>query len=218
MDPYDCKRRSHLMAGLLGGWITVLCMYGQTQEPANDLWTPDSMGGWSIWTSDSPNPALSHAALEWQQFFNTATRHSLPIIGSSNLGSDMLWISPDSVLPKQFLEAPQSTEKLGEEDYQWQSTDQGILSRGGGPRGMIYGVYDWVEEILGVRFLTPDHTHVPAWDPQRSFLPSSRTYHPPLRFRWSYFGEIGEVIFLRPVCAPIRSRRRHATEARHPSN
>ena len=180
------------MAGLLGGWITVLCLYGQTQEPAKDSWTPDSMSGWSIWTSDSPNPALSHAALEWQQFFNTATKHSLPILGSSNLGSDMLWISSDSVPPKQFLEPPQKTENLGEEDYQWQSTDQGILIRGGGPRGLIYGVYDWVEEILGVRFLTPDHTHVPAWDPQASFLPSSRTYHPPLRFRWSYFGEIGE--------------------------
>ena len=32
------------------------------------------------------------------------------------------------------------------------------------PRGTLYGVYTFLENYLGVRFLTPDHTHVPKVD------------------------------------------------------
>ena len=59
-----------------------------------------------------------------------------------------------------------------------------IAIAGGRPRGTLYGVYTFLEDYLGVRFLTADHTHVPAVGNWRKVGPLDRFYHPPLSFRW----------------------------------
>ena len=53
------------------------------------------------------------------------------------------------------------------------------------PRGTEYGVYDFLEQELGVRFLAPEVTHVP----QRSTLRidvDARCYDPPFEYRAHY--------------------------------
>jgi len=53
-------------------------------------------------------------------------------------------------------------------------------------------VYTFLEDYVGVRFLTRDHTYVPAIGTWRVVGPLDRFYHPPLRFRWSYYGETNQ--------------------------
>lgn len=42
------------------------------------------------------------------------------------------------------------------------SSEQGIGIRGGSARGLLYGVYSLLEDVLGVRFFTADVTHIPV--------------------------------------------------------
>ncbi len=192
MIPNDSFLRLNPVMGMLLTWTVGVHLWGQAPQPMQDSWTLDSMKDWSIWMSDPTDPAQAHAAEEWQQFFKEATGQSLTMDQSSSLESHALWISDDPGLSPQILSNPNQNEPLGAEDYHWMAHQRGLFIQGGGPRGLIYGVYDWLEMVLGVRFLTPDHTHVPAWESHKRFHPDSRLYRPPLRFRWSYFGEISE--------------------------
>lgn len=57
------------------------------------------------------------------------------------------------------------------EDIDWHALgDEGVVLRrrgdrlvlaGASPRGTLYAVYEWLEQHLGVRWLTPDCTHIP---------------------------------------------------------
>ena len=64
-----------------------------------------------------------------------------------------------------------------------------LRGAGGRPRGTLYGVYTFLEDYLGIRFLTADHTHVPSVGPWRVVGPTDQFYHPPLDYRFANYGE-----------------------------
>src|SRR5690606_6401629 len=49
-------------------------------------------------------------------------------------------------------------------------------------RGVLYGVYDFLEQELGVRFLNADHTYVPRLG-EVSVKLTTRTFDPPFEYR-----------------------------------
>ena len=77
----------------------------------------------------------------------------------------------------------------GPEELRIVVRDNIIAIAGGRPRGTLYGVYTFLEDYLGVRFLTADHTHVPKLSAPGRGRPGGPLYEPPLSFRWSYYGE-----------------------------
>jgi hypothetical protein len=80
-------------------------------------------------------------------------------------------------------------ESFGPEDLRIVVADDAIAIVGGRPRGTLYGVYTFLEDYVGVRFLTADHTYVPKVDGWRGVGPVDRTYRPPILLRHSYYGE-----------------------------
>ena len=50
-------------------------------------------------------------------------------------------------------------------------------------------MYQFLEDYLGVRFLTADHTHVPPVGTSRKVSPVDRSYHPPVLARFVRYGE-----------------------------
>jgi hypothetical protein len=58
------------------------------------------------------------------------------------------------------------TAKMGDEDLRIIIRRDNVAIAGGRPRGTLYGVYTFLEDYVGVRFLTPNHTHVPAIEAQ----------------------------------------------------
>ncbi len=74
--------------------------------------------------------------------------------------------------------------------------DTNIAIAGGRPRGTLYGVYTFLEDYLGVRFLTIDHTHVPPVGAWRVVGPLDRSYRPPMSFRWSAYAETNGSFFV----------------------
>ena len=70
-----------------------------------------------------------------------------------------------------------SVDDLGPEDLHIVARD-GNIAIAGGRRGTLYGVYTFLEDYLGVRFLTHDHTHVPPVGKKRLIGPLDRIYRP----------------------------------------
>ncbi len=82
-----------------------------------------------------------------------------------------------------------NTADLGDEGLRITIEPACIVIAGGEPRGTLYGVYTFAERYLGIRFLTHDHTHIPAAS-NISPIPCETYAHvPPFSFRWSYYHE-----------------------------
>jgi hypothetical protein len=85
-----------------------------------------------------------------------------------------------------------TTDAMGEEALRIIVKTNNIAIAGGRPRGTLYGVYTFLEDYLGIRFLTPDHTHIPPLGKTRPLASVDRTYDPPIVFRWSYWYAVNQ--------------------------
>ena len=139
--------------------------------PTNESIIVSVERGWAIAVEESATPAERYAVEEFQRIFEQATGQQIPVADN----------------PTHPIEI-QADETLGEEDFRIQVTADGISIRGGRPRGTLYGVYQLLEDQLGVRFLTFDHVHVPQ-NPEPQIACGEVSCHPPLSFRWSYYRE-----------------------------
>lgn len=135
--------------------------------------------GWIIVVPKDATPAERYAAEELKALYGEASGRELPVLTPDAAPSEG---APGGIVL-------QWDENLGPEDFRIVFREKKILIFGGRPRGVLYGVYTFLEDYLGVRFLTADHTYVPKLEGWRVIGPLDRTYHPPLRFRWAYYGE-----------------------------
>lgn len=145
------------------------------------------MQGWDIVIDENASPSEVYAADEFQHHVHLATGIRLPIVKKMSRPDRHVFIGPGRAMRHSAVGF--SMENSGPEDLRIIVRDQNIAIAGGRPRGTLYGVYTFLEDYFGVRFLTHDHTHVPQVGKSRVVGPIDRSYHPPLAFRWSYYGE-----------------------------
>jgi len=151
-------------------WTQAVRMQGQLEVTA--------MRDWHIAITGTAIPSERYAAEELQRWLGQAigqpTRVELPIEAGSRPGERRLFIGEDPL--------------LGDEELRLTIAPDSVRLAGGRPRGCLYAVYQFVEEFLGVRFLTCDHVHIPATPP--AALPCGIwQYRSPFSFRWSYYRE-----------------------------
>lgn len=131
---------------------------------------------WHITVSDDATASERYAAEEFQDWFNQATELTL---SRSDANTDRGQIAI-AALPA-----------LGDEDIQITVESGQVQIHGGLPRGVLYAVYQFLEELVGIRFLTAEHTYIS--DASALKIPCGRyTYSPPFSFRWSYYRENSE--------------------------
>jgi hypothetical protein len=149
--------------------------------------------GWDIITAQDAQPSEVYAAEEFQNFFAQSSGIRLPIVkqaDAANVGQHHIFIGSSPSMRTSNVGF--STDDFGREDFRIVVRDDNIAIAGSTQspaRGTLYGVYTFLEDYIGVRFLTVDHTYVPAIGTWRVVGPIDRFYHPSLRFRWSYYGE-----------------------------
>ena len=146
-----------------------------------------ALQGWDIVVADDALPSETYAAGEFQSHFMTAAGLELPIVSTTDRADRHIFVGAG----KDMRQSPVGfdTGEYGPEDLRIIIGDANIAIAGGRPRGTLYAVYAFLEEYLGVRFLTADHTYVPPIGGWRIVGPVDRFYHPPLAMRWSYYGE-----------------------------
>ncbi len=153
------------------------------------------MNDWDIIVAEDALSSETYAAEEFRDHFERASGVRLAINHASDRPDRHVFIGPSDLMrasPGGFDVAA-----MGDEDLRIVVREPCICIAGGRPRGTLYGVYTFLEDYLGVRFLTHDHTHVQPVAEWRIVGPVDRTYRPALSFRWPYYGETNQ----RPVFA-----------------
>jgi hypothetical protein len=152
-----------------------------------------NMNNWDIIIGENALPNEIYAAEEFQSYFAQVSNIRLPIVRKANPATDgqnHIFIGSNAAMRTSQIGF--GTDEFGREDFRIVVSDDNIAIAGlnqADSRGTLYGVYTFLEDYLGVRFLTADHTYVPPIGTWRVVGPLDRFYHPPLGFRWSYYGE-----------------------------
>ena len=77
-------------------------------------------------------------------------------------------------------------EKLGREEWEYSALKDGIVIRGGRPRGVLYGAYEFLEREAGVRWLSQDSEYVPSKKSLAVKIGLKRSGKPAFGYRWIY--------------------------------
>src|SRR5437899_572717 len=72
--------------------------------------------------------------------------------------------------------------RLGAEGYLLRTRSPTLAIAGGRPRGTLYGVYSFLEDVLGCRWFTPEVSRIPK-DPSPRVQAASMRFVPPLEYR-----------------------------------
>lgn len=135
----------------------------------------DEMKDWQIFVNDGAGPAEKYAAEEFQGLFKAITATELTITTKK--------------ADKRVICIGRGAASMGEEELHLHIGKDLLLIEGGGPRGTLYGVYEFFERYLGVRFLTADHTYIPQ-DAAAVPIPLvDFRYAPSFFFRYSFYKE-----------------------------
>ena len=148
--------------------------------------TPAAMTSWKIVGDSTATESERYAATEFQRLFKEMTGAVLPLVETAAADSGAVWIGPNAVARSG---QPTDRRALGEEALHIRVGPKAVCIEGGRPRGTLYGVYEFFEELCGVRFLTFDDTHFPANASARKIPFGTQFVNPTFAFRWSYYGE-----------------------------
>ena len=186
----DDTMNRHVVTMIISLYLVIVCSVSAAVPRGVNL---SKLANWTIIVAEDAPPSEIYAAEEFQDHFAQASDTHLPIASEPNLttgGKRHIYIG--SSAPMRASNVGFSTDEFGEEDFRIVVRNDSVAIAGrprAGARGTLYGVYTFLEDYVGVRFLTVDHTYVPAIGTWRVVGPLDRFYHPPLRFRWSYYGE-----------------------------
>jgi len=145
------------------------------------------LDGWNIVIPEAPIPSELRAAQEFQNHFELASGHKLEIVIATSRPDRHIFLGAGKAMRASAVGF--DVDEFGPEDLRIIIRDDNIAIAGGRTRGTLYGVYTFLEDYLGVRFLTRDHTHVPPVGRWRVVGPVDRFYHPPFVFRYLWCGE-----------------------------
>ncbi len=169
-------------------WLPLVFLAGRgfAAAPSSGI-DLSGLQGWDIVIDESASPSEKYAADEFQEHVQLATGIRLPVVVEVSRPQQHVFIGPSRAMRASAVGF--DVDDSGPEDLRIIARDGNIAIAGGRPRGTLYGVYTFLEDYLGVRFLTHDHTHVPKVAAGSVLGPIDRCYQPPLSFRWSYYGE-----------------------------
>jgi len=164
----------------------LVCLALSTECAAQASLTLGEMEGWSIVCGSGAVASESYAAREFQSLFRELTGIDLPLVETVSENTPVILIGPDAVAAQG---GRANTEGLGGEGFHVDVGPRRVEIFGGRPRGTLYGVYEFFEELCGVRYLTHDHTFYPENGRSITLDTRRHMYVPPFAFRWSYYGE-----------------------------
>ncbi len=134
----------------------------------------------------------AQAAKELAKYLNQITGAQFPITGDAAPESQFEIVVGDT-RRKSRSDVPEELRTDNWEGFTLLRDDVKLYIMGNIPRATLYGVYDFLDVELGVRFLTPEATHVPE-NPTLTVAMKSRTYGPAIERRTIWEGGNGVVI------------------------
>ena len=151
--------------------------------------TPEAISTWSIVCAPAATESEHYAAAEFQTLFEAMTGQKLAIVEKAPASGGAVFIGPEAVA--QSGETMPAVE-LGEEGLRIGVLEKCLCIDGGRPRGTLYGVYEFFEELCGARYLTRDVTYFSENARSCKIPLGTRSFVPPFAFRWSFYSEMSD--------------------------
>jgi len=142
--------------------VAALAVGGRAR--AEGAWVKSgAYGSFQVVMADGASDSVRLAAEEFIGYWRQATGYDAPVGTRPGTGVNV-WIGQEGV-PTGFLEQV-DLEGLGDDGLCLKTVSpRDLLIVGGSGRGTLYGVYEFLERYMGVRWLTPDLTHIPELPP-----------------------------------------------------
>jgi len=121
----------------------------------------DGASPYSIYVGASASPSEKRAAEELQAHFKACTGIELPIVDTPPEGEAPMIVLGCGPVAQGLGVAPKA-EDLGEQGYVIRTVAPHLVIAGTPAAGTMYGVYDFLETHLGVRWHAPGVTKTPA--------------------------------------------------------
>ena len=123
---------------------------------------------WGIVVAQDADDAVEYAAEEFQSFIATATGQVLPIVTGATILGQHVFIGDSDALAGSELGSVMDPNYY-EEELRIAGSNGNVAIVGGSGRAVLYGVYEFLEEHLGARFVANDVFSVPTTDLQTLF-------------------------------------------------
>ncbi|MDO8587830.1 MAG: DUF4838 domain-containing protein [Armatimonadota bacterium] len=115
--------------------------------------------GYTIVLATEASPSEKHAASELQKFIADISGARLPVVGEADKPEKMIVVG--SCETQRALAPDLNTKALGDEGFAIRTVGPHLLIAGGRLRGTMYGVYTFLEEVLGCRWYTSTVSRIP---------------------------------------------------------
>ncbi len=164
---------------LLSVVLYPVCVLHGYAEPPTHLFS-QGKSDYTICISDVASPSEKYAAEELQSYVKKSTGVSLPIVTQGE-GDFMIVLGFGEVTASLGIEP--DIADLGEQGYIIRTAGKHLLIAGTPEAGTLYGVYDFLETYLGVRWYAPGVTHVPQLNDvplpkvDKTFVPAFQWRH-----------------------------------------
>jgi hypothetical protein len=173
---------------------SMVALTGMAAGAAEEAWvTQDQYPSFTVVVAPEAPAMDTLAATELQRYWEEVTGHRPEIVTTPQTGP-AVWVGaaavpenawPEGVDPKAF--GPQ---EIYLKTLELDGTPKLIVA-GGPQNGTLYAAYQFIEDALGVRWLAPGVTHIPA--APESIAAIDHRYEPNFEFRWStYFSRIDD--------------------------
>ena len=136
-----------------------LCTDVKAADPAYLI--KDGQSAYCIVLSASSSPSEQNAAKELQQHFKACTGVELTVVNDRPATDVPMIVLGCGDLARELGVDPKS-EELGEQGYVMRTVPPHLAIAGTPMAGTLYGVYDFLEDVLGVRWYAPGVTKTPA--------------------------------------------------------
>ncbi|MFP4502641.1 MAG: DUF4838 domain-containing protein [Candidatus Hydrogenedentota bacterium] len=149
---------------------------GSEAAPAEQFAAEEFVRLWEACTGHTPACAHTHDSTKVNVYIGrTGNPHTaaLELAGLGDEGYHIRTTTTKETYPVRWLDTRRPT--------RFPLRLRRLLIAGGAQRGTLYGVYAFFHDVLGMRWLTPDVTHIP--EPPRGLPGIDTRYVPPINFR-----------------------------------
>lgn len=134
-------------------------------------------------------PAEKTAATQLQQYLQRVTGARLPIQVESALKADAPQILVGAGPRVRALLPSQNWDALGSDGIVLKTVGNRLILAGGRPRGTLYAVFQFLEDVVGCRWWTPTESTVPQKG-TLAIAPQNVVYVPPFAYREHFTNEV----------------------------
>ena len=133
--------------------------------------------------AEDASPPEHHAAEELASFLQQVTGAAYEVQRKYSGTAPRLLVGPGAA---RLADPEFSTQGLGKEGIVLRTVGEDLILAGGAPRGTLYAVYTFLEEVVGCRWWTPTASHIPR-APDLTIPQLDRTYVPSFEYRETYW-------------------------------